>query len=189
MPKKISDEDKALFREAVKTAKPLKKSNIIEPDSLIKINKTPPNSHVKIQKTTKSIKPEKASIYLSNYYTQEVQAQTLLSFCRDNLPAKRLRELKLGKIPRQAKLDLHGFKSDLAQQILIDFIQQAINFEHRCLLIIHGKGSPHGELPVLKNLVNHWLKQIPAVIAFHSALPQDGGTGALYVLLKKNRVR
>ncbi|WP_131782328.1 Smr/MutS family protein [Legionella gresilensis] len=188
MSKKISDEDKALFREAVKTAKPLKKSNVIEPYSPTKINK-PLNSQVKLQKATKSIKPEKTPIYLSNYYIQEVQAQTLLSFCRDNLPAKRLRELKLGKIPRQAKLDLHGFKSELAQQILIDFIQQAITLEHRCLLIIHGKGSPHGELPVLKNLVNHWLKQIPAVIAFHSALPQDGGTGALYVLLKKNRVR
>ncbi|MGQ3890250.1 Smr/MutS family protein [Legionella sp. CNM-1927-20] len=189
MSKEISDKDKALFREAVKTAKPLKKSNRIEPESQVKSNNQHFNYQIATQKTIKKIKLKEAPLYLSNYYTHEVQAQTLLSFCRSNMPAKRLRELKLGKIPRQAKLDLHGFKSDIAQQILVEFIQQAMALDHRCLLIIHGKGSPHGESPILKNLVNHWLKQIPTVMAFHSALPQEGGTGALYVLLKRNRER
>ncbi len=68
---------------------------------------------------------------------------------------------------------------------LINFIRQEATSRHRCLLIIHGKGSHNGKAPVLKNLVRHWLPQFPQVLAFHSALTRDGGAGALYVLLKE----
>ena len=56
----------------------------------------------------------------------------------------------------------------------------------RCVRIVHGKGlSSEGKLPVLKVKVNSWLRQKDDVLAFCSARPQDGGTGAVYVLLKK----
>ncbi|STX29630.1 Smr domain protein, DNA mismatch repair protein-like protein [Legionella beliardensis] len=186
MPKEVSDEDKALFREAVKAVKPLKKSNMIEQDLVVKAQR----SHQKAATQTTIVnKPtlNQSTIFLSNYYTHEVQAQSTLSFCRSNIPAKRLRELKQGKIPWQSKLDLHGFQIEAAQDSLVTFILQEIALNHRCILIVHGKGSQNGEPPVLKNLVNHWLPQVPSVIAFHSALPRDGGSGALYVLLKRNR--
>jgi DNA-nicking Smr family endonuclease len=55
----------------------------------------------------------------------------------------------------------------------------------RCVRVIHGKGLRSNErLPVLKNLVSHLLRQIPAVMAFVSARQNDGGTGATYVLLR-----
>ena len=51
------------------------------------------------------------------------------------------------------------------------------------VLIIHGKGRENSE-PILKNKLNHWLRELPTVLAFCSALKKDGGTGAMYVLLK-----
>ena len=53
--------------------------------------------------------------------------------------------------------------------------------------IVHGKGlgsGPRG--PVLKGAVNVWLRNSAAVLAFSSARPVDGGTGALYVLLGRD---
>ena len=58
----------------------------------------------------------------------------------------------------------------------------------RCVHIIHGKG--HGSSnqgPVLKNKVNAWLRQREEVLAFCSAQPKDGGTGAVYVLLRRKQ--
>jgi len=177
----LSDEDKELFRQAVKSVKPLKKPNLVK--SVTK----PPAITVHKKIVEHVAVPKEEPIHLSDFYTHEVQAQSILSFCQHSIPGKRLKELRQGIIPWQGKLDLHGLRQTEAQQALVNFILRAINNNQRCLLIIHGKGSPQGEAPVLKNLVNHWLKQIPQVLAFHSALPKDGGSGALYVLLKRNR--
>ena len=60
-------------------------------------------------------------------------------------------------------------------------------FDYRHVIIVHGKGFRSQSKPVIKPLVNHWLKQADEVLAFCSAQPQDGGTGAVYVLLRKSR--
>ena len=51
--------------------------------------------------------------------------------------------------------------------------------------VVHGKGngSP-GREPVLKGKVRNWLVQKDEVIAFTQARAQDGGHGALIVLLR-----
>jgi DNA-nicking Smr family endonuclease len=72
-----------------------------------------------------------------------------------------------------------------AKEALCQFITEAMHRQQRCVLIIHGKGGQQGTPPVIKNLVNRWLPQINEVLAFYSALPKDGGSGAVYVLLKK----
>lgn len=197
MPKdNMSPEDMALFRSLTQTVKPLKKNKHIERES----PKTNPRvlaanaifTEPKIEPINKAraeprVSTELSGIYLSNFYTNEVGAETTLSWCRHGIPRKRSSELKQGKIAWEAKLDLHGFRADDAAQTLLDFIARHQALEHRCLLIVHGKGNRGNEAPVLKNLVNYWLQQIPQVLAFHSAIPRDGGNGALYVLLKRNR--
>lgn len=176
----LSDEDRALFRQVMKSVKPLKGTG--------KIDVQPSQPSPIIKKPLQSYPVARASeLYLSNYYTNEVQSGTTLSYARQGFPVKRLRDLKQGQIAWEAKLDLHGLKPEAAQESLVTFILQASANNYRSLLIIHGKGSLRGEAPVLKNLVNHWLPQIEQVSAFHSALPKDGGSGALYVLLKRNR--
>ena len=182
MPKdSLSDEDKALFRQMMKGVKPLEKTKKAELPSS-KATLTP--------KKAKNLETETIDTdhyYRSDYYTKEVKADSILSYCNHSIPSKRLRELKTGLIPWQARLDLHGLRPEAARQALIKFIKEQNILAHRCLLIIHGKGSHRGEAPVLKNLVNHWLPQFPQILAFHSALARDGGAGALYVLLKRQR--
>jgi len=158
----ISDEDKALFRNAVHALSLPQK------------------------KKASALAPEEP-LYLSDYYTQTVETNTILSYYQTPLPFKQKQQLKLGQIRWQTRLDLHRMNIDTARSALSTFILSEYRQEHHCILIIHGKGSLHGEPPVLKNHVNHWLKQIPQVLAFHSAMPRDGGAGALYVLLKKHR--
>lgn len=176
----ISDEDKELFRQSMGLVKPIKKSK--------KIVETPIRTPIYKKNSAPLRTPSVAvpAVCLSDYVTEEVQSESILSYCSYEIPEKRLRELKQGKIQREARLDLHGLRPEPARDSLLRFISAQVAMDHRSLLIIHGKGGRSGETPILKNLINHWLKQIPEVLAFHSALPKDGGAGALYVLLKRN---
>jgi DNA-nicking Smr family endonuclease len=84
-----------------------------------------------------------------------------------------------------AELDLHGMTSELARSALREFMAECRRRDHRCVRIIHGKGRGSSNRgPVLKGKVNRWLRQRDDVLAFCSARPVDGGTGALYVLLR-----
>lgn len=177
--KNLSDEDKELFRQVVKDVKPLSKNS-----ERIETTQPLPNT---IKRAASNPKPTTKSYHLSNYYTEPVYSDSLVSYSRTGIPLKRFKELRKGEIRWQARIDLHGLYAELAQDTLCKFIDEQIQLGHRCILIIHGKGGQQGEPPVLKNLVNHWLRQLSQVLAFHSALPRDGGTGALYVLLKRVR--
>ena len=171
----LSDEDKALFRHMMATVKPLNKRPPLAP----KTKQTP----ALLKRVSLPDLP--ISYELSDHYTTTVQAETNLSFATSGLSKKRLQALKKGEIPLEGRLDLHGLHPEAAKEALCHFIHQQSQRTHRCVLLIHGKGSRHGEAPVLKNHVNHWLKQLPQVIAFHSAASKDGGAGAVYILLKK----
>jgi len=95
-----------------------------------------------------------------------------------------LRKLRRGHFSIGAELDLHGLRSEDARQALAEFLQEVRGQRMRCVRIIHGKGyrsGPRG--PILKQKLNGWLRQRDEVIAFCSARPVDGGTGAVYVLL------
>lgn len=174
----LSDEDKALFRETMRSVKPLDKTKRVA------FEKSKPPAKVRSREPVEKVTTD---YNLSNYSPDEVSSESLLNYGHQNIPSKRFRELRNGQIPWQARLDLHGYKPDSASDALCRFIEQQMALEHRCILIIHGKGGRHGEAPILKNKVNTWLRQLPQVLAFHSALPRDGGNGALYVLLKRQR--
>jgi len=182
----ISDEDKALFNETMKTVKPLRNTTQREPRAPVTpkvgrdLRRPRPTSPV-LEETPKS------DYYLSNHYPDIVSPTTTLTYCSRDMPRKRLQELKNGYIRWEGRLDLHGLRPDAAREALCNFIDRQSNIGHRCLLIIHGKGGRHDEEPILKNHVNHWLQQLSQVLAFHSAIPRDGGTGAVYVLLKRQR--
>ena len=113
-----------------------------------------------------------------------------LSFCRAELGPDVPRRLRRGQWSVQATLDLHGLRRDAARERLAAFIHEARRQGWRCVRIIHGKGlgSP-GRVPVLKNKVRHWLAQSDAVLAFVQARGDDGGHGALLVLLASTNGR
>lgn len=170
----ISDDDKKLFRDNMRSVTPLKHKKI-HPREQITMSVHPRKQEV--------LEPSMTTRYLSNYYTEEVGAETMVSYNVPGIPKKRLGELKRGEIRWQARLDLHGLTIPQAQDKLCQFVINKYHLKNRCVLIIHGKGGAAGEAPILKNHTVHWLKQLPEVLAFHSALPRDGGNGALYLLL------
>lgn len=73
-----------------------------------------------------------------------------------------------------------------AQAALRAFLAESVNARRQCVRIVHGKGLRSGARgPVLKASVNRWLRQWDDVLAFVSAPTRDGGTGAVYVLLRR----
>ena len=116
----------------------------------------------------------------------DVETGEELFFARPGLQHNLLRKLRWGQFSTEAVLDLHRMTSDQARQAILQFLQQCRIAGKRSVRIIHGKGlGSEQKIPVLKGKVNHWLKQKDEVLAFCSARPVDGGTGAIYVLLKK----
>ena len=73
-----------------------------------------------------------------------------------------------------------------AEHNLSRFISNQYKMNSKIILVIHGKSGKDSSPPVIKNLVNSYLRQMPEVLAFYSAQPKDGGTGAVYVLLKSS---
>ncbi len=107
------------------------------------------------------------------------------SFRRPGVRTQVLRRLRRGLYPIEDELDLHGHSQAEARDRLAEFIAFHRNAGHRCLRIIHGKGYRSGARgPILKIAVNSWLRRHGDVMAFTSARPIDGGTGAVYVLLR-----
>ena len=108
-----------------------------------------------------------------------------LEFMRPGIQKSYLKQIRNGKIAVEDHLDLHGLRRDDARKTLLNFLDHAQQESLKLVRIVHGKGynSNDGQ-PVLKAMVNKWLQSIPQVLAFVSATPKDGGTGAVYVLLK-----
>jgi DNA-nicking Smr family endonuclease len=108
-----------------------------------------------------------------------------LSFQRAGVRTQVMRRLRRGLIPTEDELDLHGLNQAAARDRLADFIVRSRDSGRRCVRIIHGKGYRSGTRgPVLKTAVNLWLRRHIDVMAFTSARAIDGGTGAVYVLLR-----
>jgi DNA-nicking Smr family endonuclease len=106
-------------------------------------------------------------------------------FLRSGMSRMTLRKLRHGRWPMQDTLDLHGFHSDAARKLLLEFLRDAVQHSLRFVCVIHGKGwQAGGKEGVLKSRVRHWLSQYSEVLAFCEAPLNAGGSGAVWVLLK-----
>ena len=116
----------------------------------------------------------------------EIETGDELSYARPGVHRRVLRKLRGGHYRIDAELDLHGLTEKRARDEVVDFLAECARHGCRCARIIHGKGLGSGNrLPVLKAAVNRWLRRREDVLAFCSARPRDGGTGAVYVLLRR----
>jgi len=128
---------------------------------------------------------------LQEAISDEFDAATLLdiddalSFRRPGIGTDVTRKLRKGHWSLQGELDLHGLRREDAREALAAFIRDAHRRGWRCVRVVHGKGlgSP-GKTPVLKGKVQSWLIQKNEVLAFVQARGDEGGAGALVVLLK-----
>jgi DNA-nicking Smr family endonuclease len=127
--------------------------------------------------------------------SDEFDAATLLdidealSFRRPGVGPDVTRKLRKGEWTIQGEIDLHGLRRDDAREALAAFVREAFRRGWRCVRVVHGKGlgSP-GKTPVLKGKVQSWLIQKNEVLAFVQARGDEGGAGALVVLLKPSPV-
>jgi DNA-nicking Smr family endonuclease len=125
---------------------------------------------------------------LSSEIVEIVESDEELIFAAPGIQISVMKRLRKGHIPWEAGIDLHGMTVDTARDELSAFIRDSQRQGMRSVMIIHGKAfSQSGQQPVLKSYVNDWLRQLSQVLAFCSAQPKDGGSGALYILLKQNR--
>ncbi len=106
------------------------------------------------------------------------------------LDKRSARRLKRGQREIEARLDLHGLRQEEAHRALTSFIAGSYKAGKRCVLVITGKGLVSEGGGVLRANVPRWLNQEPnrmRILSFTHATPADGGTGALYILLKRQR--
>ncbi len=107
-----------------------------------------------------------------------------------SLEPRRLARLQHGEPAFERVVDLHRQRESEARRTLLRAFEEAVRDGLRCLLVVHGRGRHSPEGPVLRERVPVWLSEPPLrarVLAFCSARPADGGTGAVYVLLRRNR--
>ncbi|MHB8453197.1 MAG: Smr/MutS family protein [Acidiferrobacterales bacterium] len=175
--KKISPEDRNLFRRATGNARPLEQDRVTRRPAPLR--PTP----VQMRKDQQAVMD---SLLSDEYDPAEVETGEELIFLRPGVQQRVWRKFRRGQYAIQAELDLHGRVVAEARELVGAFLRDARAAGKRCVRIIHGKGlSSEGRLPVLKGKVNSWLRQKNDVLAFCSAPPRDGGTGAVYVLLKR----
>lgn len=128
---------------------------------------------------------------LKEAISDEFDASTLLevdeamSFRRPGIGIDVARKLRRGEWSIQGEIDLHGLRTDDAREALAAFLREAVRLGWRCVRVVHGKGlgSP-GKTPVLKGKVHGWLVQKNEVLSFVQARADEGGAGAVVVLLK-----
>ena len=114
----------------------------------------------------------------------EIETGEELAWRRAGVAEATLRRLRRGLIARRAEFDLHGLTQAEARLALNGFLAECRDAGHLCVRVVHGKGRGSGQRgPVLKAAVNRWLRRSASVRAFCSARREDGGTGAVYVLL------
>lgn len=115
----------------------------------------------------------------------EISATDKLYFKRPGIQQKLMSKLSRGQFRIERQIDLHGMTAVVAEKSLNSFLESCRQSNYRCIRIIHGKGTGSTDnRPVIKNGINEWLRKNENVLAFCSAKANDGGTGAVYALLR-----
>ncbi len=173
----ISDEDRALFSSTVGKVTPVHHDRIV------------PERHRPASEPLQHLNDE--SRVMDELLTHEIDPEVMITgeeigYRRPGIQHRVMKQLRQGQYRIQAELDLHRMNSEAARRSIEHFIQQSHADGLSCVLIIHGKGLRSKNTgPVLKDLTASLLPRQRPVMAFASARPVDGGTGAVYVLLRR----
>jgi len=176
--KKPAPEDSQLFRDSVGEVKPVHHDRVTPP-------RRAPSPRPKFREQDEA---EVLRDLLSDQFEPvDMETGEELVFVRAGLQQRTLKKLRRGQFVVGAELDLHGMTAAVAREAVAGFLHDCKRRRVQCARIVHGKGrgSRH-RAPVLKQKIGPWLQQRDAVLAYCSARNCDGGTGAIYVLLKRS---
>src|SRR5436309_13749541 len=175
---RLPEDEAALFRDAVRDATPLESSARVKPGT-----KPPPPVPIHSLVDRHAARVRSAAGALSSDQSMETGEEP--SYLRTGLARDVLHKLRRGHWVVQDMVDLHGLNRQEARSLLAEFLGGCLKRGLRCVRVVHGKGlrSP-GREPVLKGKVQRWLAQRDEVLAFCEAPKNQGGSGAVLVLLK-----
>jgi DNA-nicking Smr family endonuclease len=171
----LKDEEKALFRAAMRDVTPLGRPS-------------PQSARERRRPRADSRRADEAGVLADSLRLDpselDVESGDELTYRQAGVSESVVRRLRRGEYAVRDELDLHGMTQEEARRALTAFLSECVAHGRRCVRIIHGKGNRSGQRgPVLKSAVNRWLRRHESVRAFCSARHNDGGTGALYALL------
>ncbi len=179
----MNEEDRKLFRELMGDIKPHRPAGRVE-------LKQPADFKAKraARRRAEAFPERIGSLPLtSRHYIDEIDPLEVISFVRSGIQHSVYKQLRLGKMPIDATVDLHGHTVEEAAATLVQFIDHCTDERLRLILVTHGHGALRGTPAVLKSCLNRWLRELEHVMAFHSAQPKHGGSGATYVLLRRGK--
>ncbi|HTW87684.1 MAG TPA: Smr/MutS family protein [Candidatus Binataceae bacterium] len=179
-------DDAALFREAIDGARPLPRAGITR----IAVE---PQVTVSIVTEEAEVLAELSDLVSGQRPFELTETEDYVEGMRTGIDPRLVTRLRRGEFALQGHIDLHGMVRDDAKVALADYILDSVRKGRRAVLIVHGRGlgSPGGH-PVLKHSTAQWLSHGTIsgyVLAFTTARPADGGAGAMYVLLRRERRR
>lgn len=177
----LDDDDLAAFHAAVADARPLPPSNRVHLGGPMP---SPRASQRRADERAVMHEALHAPIGLQD----RLEGGDEPHYLRPGLAGSVLKDLRRGRWVVQDHIDLHGMNREEARTQLAVFLHECVTHGIRCVRIVHGKGlrSP-GKMSILRQLVRGWLMQKNEVLAYCQARPQDGGEGALWVLLRSKK--
>ncbi|MDT8387616.1 MAG: Smr/MutS family protein [Thiogranum sp.] len=175
--KKPDDDDITLFRDSIGTVKPVPDDRVLR--ARRNISPRPVFRDMDEAEVLRDLLSEQFDAY-------DLETGEELIYVRPGLQHRTVKKLRRGRIVIDAEIDLHGMTVPVARAAISAFLHDCQRRRVQCARIVHGKGhGSHHRTPVLKGKVGGWLRQRDEVLAYCSAPNFDGGTGAIYVLLKR----
>lgn len=181
-PKQLSVEDRILWQTVAKTVRPLagkrhgvEITEIEEFTDLLGVPKNP---------------PAEKQMKLPSFLPAASPVPTALRGPATTIEKTAKARLAKGRLAIEGKVDLHGMTQSEAHALLLSFLRRAHADGRRHVLVVTGKGSSFGSDGVLRRAVPGWLATPPfrlLVGAHEPAAIRHGGSGALYVRLRRQR--
>jgi len=170
-------DDLDLFREAMKGVEPLK--------TAARVHHEPPKRRPEPVQTEQDEREVIDSLLEHSRPVEELETGEELLYLRPGVQDKVMQRLRRGRYSIMDSFDLHHMNEATAHQCMLTFVDDSQRRNLNCVRIVHGKGLRSRNGPRLKRMANSVLRRHPAVLAFASCRPVDGGTGAVTVLLRR----
>jgi DNA-nicking Smr family endonuclease len=171
-------DDLELFREAMTDVEPLK--------ATARVHQKRPKPRPEPVQTKQDERAVMDSLLESPGDGEGLESGEELLYLRPGVQKKIMQHLRRGRYSIMDTLDLHHMNEATARHCMLEFVDDSQRRNRNCVRIVHGKGLHSRNGPRLKRMANSVLRRHPAVLAFASCRPVDGGTGAVAVLLRRN---
>jgi len=173
-----NSDDARLFRDAIGRVRPLKRASAPAP------RKPKPRPLAEQSERDEARVRDELLVHAFDPATIEVGDE--IHYLKPGQPQRLLKQLRRGHFSVRADLDLHEMTIAVARDAVRAFLDDCIAKGEYCVRIVHGKGlRSRADGPVLKRMTAALLARRKDVLAYASARPAQGGTGAVVVLLAR----